>query len=101
MCNFHSLIGRMLGDVAETFHASHNSHAKMYDDAKWPVNKPNEKVRVFEAEWDCRGAFPSDNSLIRNADDCPERLKKKIREHYQRVQAAINTGKYLDTNFLD
>jgi hypothetical protein len=91
----------MLDDVAEIYHTPHNSHSQMYDNAKWPVNKPNEQVRVFEAEWDCQGGFPSDSSLIRNSADCPERLKNKIREHYKRVQSAIKEGKHLTTTFID
>ncbi|MDE2100938.1 MAG: hypothetical protein KGL39_27070, partial [Patescibacteria group bacterium] len=72
----------------------------MIDEAKWRANKPNEVARVFEAEWDGRGAFPSDNSLIRNADECPEKLKDKIRHHYKKLQAFL-TGKTIDGYFID
>ena len=95
MCNFHSICGRMNGDVAELLHDPSNSHSGMISTAKWRDNKPNEIIRVFEAEWGGRGKFPSDSQLIRNADDCPERLKKKILEHYSKLQEFISSGKHL------
>jgi hypothetical protein len=91
----------MLGQTAEILHASHNSHSQMIDEAKWRVNKPNETIRVFEAEWDGLGAFPSDNALIRNAEECPEKLKEKMRNHFKKLQAAISEGKHLTDYFLD
>ena len=101
MCNFHSICGRMLGQTAEILHAAHNSHSQMIDEAKWRVNKPNETIRVFEAEWDGRGAFPSDKALIRNVEECPEKLKDKIRNHFKKLQAALSEGKYLRDYFFD
>jgi hypothetical protein len=101
MSNFHSVAARMLGEAAEILHASHNSHSQMITEARWRENKPNESVRVFEAEWDGRGAFPSDSSLIRNVGECPERLKDKIRNHYKKVQAAITKGEHFDHYFAD
>jgi hypothetical protein len=95
MCNFHSICGRMNGETAELLHDPSNSHSGMISTAKWRENKPNEIIRVFEAEWDGRGKFPSDSKLIRNSDDCPERLKKKIREHFSKLQEALASGNHL------
>lgn len=98
MCNFHSIIGRMLGDVVELYHDASNSHSGMIQTAKRRENKPNEIIRVFESEWDGKGAFPSDSKLIRNVGDCPEKLKQKIRKHYEKLQAFM-TGKKIDSYF--
>lgn len=91
----------MLGQTAEILHFAHNSHSRMIEEAGWRENKPNEVTRVFEAEWDGKGEFPPDNKLIRNADECPEKLKDKIRNHYQKVQTAITTGRLFDSYFSD
>ena len=91
----------MLGPTAEILHDPSNSHSGMIATAKWRENKPNEIIRVFEAEWDGTGKFPSDAKLIRNADECPPLLIKKIREHYAKLQCAITTGRYLDSYFAD
>ena len=100
MCTFHSIIGRMLGETAELYHNSTNSHSGMIKAANWRDNKPNEIIRVFEAEWNGEGAFPSDSKLIRNHDECPEKLKDKIRNHYEKLQALL-TGKKVDSYFAD
>ena len=65
----------MLGETAELLHDPSNSHSGMISAAKWRENKPNEIVRVFEAEWDGVGKFPPDSTLIRNVNECPEKLK--------------------------
>ena len=101
MCSFHSIIGRMLGDTAELYHDLSDSHSSMISTSKWRENKPNEIILVFEAEWDGAGAFPSDNSLIRNAEDCPEKLKDKIRNHYKKLAEAVKSGKHLDKYFYE
>ena len=91
----------MLGETAELYHDSSNSHSGMISAAGWRENKPNEIIRVFEAEWDGNGDFPSDKSLIRNAADCPEKLKDKIRNHYKKVVEALKSGKHLDKYFYE
>ena len=101
MCNFHSIIGRKLGETAELYHDATNSHSGMIQTAKWRENKPNEIIRVFEAEWDGNGAFPSDSALIRNHADCPEKLKDKIRNHYKKLHGAVKFGQHLDKYFFD
>ena len=101
MSNFHSTCWRILGTAVEMLHDNDNSHSGMFTRHKWRVNMPNEKIRVFEAEWDGLGKFPSDAKLIRNVEECPERLKEKIRHHYEKVAAAISTGKHLNGYFSD
>ncbi len=99
MSNFHSTTWRMNGQAVEMIHEPENSHSGMIAKHKWRENKPNEKTRNFEAEWDGVGALPSDTKLIRNCNECPERLRSRIREHYKKLSAAITTGKHLDYYF--
>ena len=101
MCNFHSICGRMLGDVAELLHDPSNSHSGMMSTAKWRENKPNEPIRVFEAEWNGKGAFPPDGKLIRNIADCPEKLKDKIRNHFKKLQAFLKGDIKAFPHFMD
>src|SRR5262245_54188892 len=58
MCDFHSTAWRLLGQTVEMCHLSCNSHSKAIEAAGWRVNKPNERVIVFEAEWSGKGGDP-------------------------------------------
>ena len=101
MCDFHSTDWRLLGQDAQMLHDSTNSHSGMVERAKWPENKPNRRILVFEAEWDGMGDFPSDDKLIRNCGECPKVLKKAIRRHYQILKEAITDGRHFDSYFAD
>ena len=50
---------------------------------------------TFEAEWDGCGDLPSDTKLIRNFRECPERLVKKIRDHFIKLKEALRSSKHL------
>ena len=99
MCDFHSVLGIAWGeDSFEIRHSPDNSHAEM---AKELQNQPNRCAVIFEAEWNGDGDLPSDAKLIRNICECPERLVKKIRNHYIKLQEALKTGKHFDDYFSD
>ena len=97
MCTFHSILGIALGDKFEICHLPINSHDEMAanygrGDLK---NKPNRRPVIFEAEWDGKGPLPPDSVLIRQCDECPERLKNMIRSHYEKLKKALTGGKHL------
>jgi len=98
MCQFHSVVGVALGNNFSIQHLPSNSHSEMSGELK---NLPNRQPIIFEAEWDGSGDFPTDEKLIRNSGECPEKLKALIREHYGKLQAAITSGAYLKSYFND
>lgn len=93
MCDFHSILGVALGENNfEIRHDKSNSHSGMAGDIR---NEPNRKTVIFEAEWNGQGDLPPDTKLIRNIGECPERLVKKIRDHYIKLKEALVNGKHL------
>jgi len=98
MCDFHSILGIAIGENYEIRHDSGNSHSEMANELR---NLPNRQPVIFEAEWNGEGDVPSDGTLIRNNGECPDRLTKKIRDHYIKLKEAITTGKHFDGYFKD
>jgi len=98
MCDFHSILGVAIGDKYEIRHEPGNSHSETADKLR---NLPNRKAVIFEAEWNGEGELPSDSKLIRNIGECPDRLVKKIRDHYIKLKEALATGKHLSDYFSD
>src|ERR1043166_8382150 len=97
MCDFHSVVGVVLAeDKFKILHLPSNSHAEM---AGLAANKPHRQLAVFEAEWDATGKMPSTARLIRNAEYCPGKLVALITQHFEKVAAAVATGKYLQDYF--
>ena len=93
MCDFHSTVWRLLGQDAQCAHDSQNSHSEAVQKAGWRDNEPNRKINLFEAEWNGEGDLPSDEKLVRNSGECPEKLMIAIRRHYLRLQKFIQSGK--------
>jgi hypothetical protein len=98
MCDFHSVLGVALGEDLSIYHDPSNDHSNMRGRVgETATNAPMaRKAITFEAEWDGEGDLPSDAKLIRNIGECPERLVKKLRDHYIKLQAALTTGKFLE-----
>jgi len=97
MCDFHSILGVAIGDNISIYHDPSNSHAEMRKKLPTtasvaPIARP---TTTFEAEWNGEGEIPSDTRLIRNIGECPDRLVKKIRDHYIRLKEALETGKHI------
>lgn len=101
MCDFHSTCWRELGQDIQVTHVISNSHSEAIIKAGWRDNEPNRKTVNFEAEWDGEGEMPENNNLIRNFEECSEKLANRIREHYIKLSEAITTGKWLDSYFKD
>ena len=97
MCNFHSVLGIALSDKLEICHLPSNNHVDMAANCghRGLKNKPNRRPVIFEAEWDGKGPLPPDSVLIRQCDECPERLKNMIRSHYEKLKEALTGGKHL------
>ena len=97
MCNFHSILGIALSDKLEICHLPSNNHVDMAANCghRGLKNKPNRRPVIFEAEWDGKGPLPPDSVLIRECDECPERLKNMIRSHYEKLKKALTGGKHL------
>ena len=101
MCDFHSTAWRLLGQEIQCAHLPSNSHSESIEAAGWRVNEPNRTPFIFEAEWNGIGELPSDWGLIRNSGECPEKLTKRIRDHYAKLRDAISGGNHLTTYFSD
>ena len=95
MCDFHSTCWRLLGQEIQVAHNQKNSHSGAIQEAGWRENEPNRRINVFEAEWNGIGEMPPDSKLIRNSDECPEKLVKAIRSHYIKLNEALTTGKHV------
>lgn len=98
MCKFHSILGVAIGNEYSIRHEPNNSHTDMAGPLE---NKPNLKLVMFEAECSeerllgCSDVDSIKSSIIRNFNECPEPLVKKIVNHYERVKEAITDGKHL------
>ena len=91
----------MIGQDIQVAHLASNSHSEMIKSAGWRDNEPNRKILVFEAEWNGEGELPPDTKLIRNCGECPEKVKSRIKAHYQKLKEALETGRHLDGYFAD
>jgi len=97
MCDFHSILGVAIGDNFSIYHDPSNSHEEMRKNLPTtasvaPMARP---TTTFEAEWNGEDKIPSDTRLIRNIGECPDRLVKKIRDHYTKLKEALETGKHI------
>jgi hypothetical protein len=98
MCYFHSTAWRLIGQDVQMAHLGTNSHAEMIKVAGWKANQPNRQTVIYEAEWSGEGDMPPVEKLIRNSDECPEKVQESVKNHYGKLQEAIQAGKHLDAN---
>ena len=96
MCDFYSTVWRLMNGDVQMFHAPHNSHSKMIEEAGWRANQPFRDPVVFEAE----GTSVADLK-IRSVDSCPERLVDAIKAHYRKLEEALSATSGLDGYFSD
>lgn len=97
---FHKTVWRMIGTGIQHLHDGSSSHSAMIAKAGWRENEPNRKTLNFEADWDMMAtAMLPPNRLIRGHHECPERLERRIVEHYNRVFEAVVEGRHLDGYF--
>ena len=94
-----------IGDNYSIYHDPSNAHGEMRNRVQeTPSPAPMARRAItFEAEWSGDGDLPPDTQLIRDFGECPERLVKKIRDHYIKLKEAVQQGKHLgqDGYFCD
>ena len=97
MCDFHSILGVAIGNDYTIYHDPSNSHAEMRKHLPSSASSAPmaRKATDFEAEWGGCGDLPSDAKLIRNFGECPDRLVKKIRDHFIKLKEALTLSKHI------
>ena len=88
MCDFFSSICRIDGTI---FHAPHNSHSRMVEEAGWKENDQMADLReprFVEVEWNGRGEYPGAESVARGTIN--EKQRKAIDLLYGNLEKLVS-----------
>ena len=89
MCDFHSSLISVLGDV---YHLPSNSHSEIAAHFKLRENEPHKRPSFVEAEWDGSGEYPGADKICRvqNGEELSAKQRAACDSHYKALATYLS-----------